>query len=319
MNSSTDLATAPAQPTRVARARAAVHGFFFAPARATPLAALRIGLSLVLLAQAALISPAFFALYERSGVLQGIVRDNLARPGLPNLGWLIRTLGRAGIGEATILTTTGIVYLLSLTALLLGWRTRAGAVVAWLTHLTLMMTGSGTNYGADNFGNIFLFYLILVPSEGALSLDRRAGRGSLAPTPSARFALRVIQLHLSMVYLAGGLFKASGEQWWDGDAIWRAVMLPEYRQLDFTWLADHAWFAKVSGWWVVAVETGYAIFIWPRRTRRPWIVATVLMHLGIGLFMGLGVFAAIMIAFTVAAFGVDAEPAPGELAPGPTS
>jgi hypothetical protein len=122
-----------------------------------------------------------------------------------------------------------------------------------------------------------------------------------------------------MVYLAGGLFKASGEQWWDGDAIWRAVMLPEYRQLDFTWLADHAWFAKVSGWWVVAVETGYAIFIWPRRTRRPWIVATVLMHLGIGLFMGLGVFAAIMIAFTVAAFGVNAEPAPGELVPGPTS
>ena len=67
------------------------------------------------------------------------------------------------------------------------------------------------------------------------------------------------------------------------------------------------------------METGYAIFIWPRRTRRPWIVATVLMHLGIGLFMGLGVFAAIMIPFTLAAFGVNAEPAPGELAPGPTS
>jgi hypothetical protein len=53
------------------------------------------------------------------------------------------------------------------------------------------------------------------------------------------------------------------------------------------------------------------IFIWPRRTRRIWILATVGMHLGIALLMGLGVFGAIMIAFTVAAFGVSAEPGRG--------
>ena len=315
MNSSRDMATAPGLEDRFARARAAIDRFFFAPARATPLAALRIGLALVLLVQAALIAPAFFALYERSGVLQGVVRDNLARPGLPNLGWLIRTVGRFGIEEAVILTTTGIVYLLSLTALLLGWRTRIVAFVAWFTHLTLMMTGNGTNYGADNFGNIFLFYLIWVPSGDALSLDRLAGRGARGPTPIARLSLRVIQLHLCMVYLAGGLFKASGEQWWDGDAIWRALMLPEYRQLDFCWLVDHPWVAKLSGWGVIAVETGYSIFIWPRRTRRLWILAAVAMHLGIAFFMGLGVFGAIMIAFTVSAFGVNAEPAPEELSP----
>ncbi len=297
---------------RFARAAAAIDRFFFAPARATPLAALRIGLTLVLLVQAALIAPAFFALYERSGVMQGVVRDNLARPGLPNLGWLIQALGKAGLGEEVILTATGAVYVLSLIALLLGWRTRIVAAVAWLTHLTLMMTGSGTNYGVDNFGNIFLFYLIWVPSGAALSLDRLAGRGPLRPTSSARVGLRVIQLHLCMVYLAGGLFKASGEQWWDGDAIWRSVILPEYRQLDFCWLADHPWVAAVSGWVVMAIETGYCVFIWPRRTRRPWILVTVAMHLGIAIFMGLGVFAAIMIALTVGAFGFSAEPAPGE-------
>lgn len=293
---------------RRARAAAAVERFFFAPARAMPLAALRIGLCLVLLAQAALIAPAFFALYERSGILQGVVRDNLARPGLPDLGWLIRVLGRFGMGEALILTTTGIVYLLSLTALLVGWRTRIAAMIAWGTHLTLMMTGSGTNYGADNFGNIFLFYLIWIPAGADLSLDRAAHRAPRGPTPGARLSLRVIQIHLCMVYLAGGLMKASGEQWWNGDAIWRSVMLPEYRQFDFGWLADHPWIATASGWMVILVETGYSIFIWPRRTRRLWIIAAVAMHLGIALFMGLGVFAAIMIAFTVAAFGVSAEP-----------
>ena len=221
---------------------------------------------------------------------------------------MIRTLGRAGLEESVILTATGIVYLLSLTALLVGWRTRIAAGIAWLTHLTLMMTGSGTNYGADNFGNIFLFYLIWIPAGAGLSLDRAAGRAPAGPTPTARLALRVIQIHLCMVYLTGGLMKASGAQWWDGDAIWRSVMLPEYRQLDFGWLADHPWIARASGWMVLLVETGYPIFIWPRRTRRPWIVAAVAMHLGIAIFMGLGIFGAIMIAFTVAAFGVSAEP-----------
>jgi hypothetical protein len=316
MSSSSDAPAALGKRGRLAHVGGAIERFFLAPARAMPLAALRIGLALVLLAQAALIAPAFFALYERSGVLQGAIRDGLARPGLPYLGWLIRALGSVGVGESLILTTTGVVYLLSLVALLVGWRTRIAAVVAWLTHLTLMMTANGTNYGADNFGNIFLFYLIWIPSEAALSLDRRAGRSSGRPTPTARLALRVIQLHLCMVYLAGGLFKASGEQWWDGDAVWRSLMLPEYRQFDFSWLAQHEWLARISGWMVLVVETGYSIFIWSRRTRRLWIIATVAMHLGIAIFLGLGVFGAIMIAFTVAAFGVSAEPEPEDrLAP----
>jgi Vitamin K-dependent gamma-carboxylase len=311
MKSSRGVLTAPGKRGLLSRTGEAIQRFFLAPAWATPLAALRIGLALVLLVQAALIVPAFFVLYERSGVLQGTIRDELARPGLPYLGWLIHTLGRAGMSEATVLVSTGLVYVASLMALLLGWRTRMVAVVAWFTHLTLMMTANGTNYGADNFGNIFLFYLIWIPSGAALSMDRLAGRAPEGPTWEARLALRVIQIHLCLIYLTGGLMKASGEQWWDGDAMWRSLMLPEYRQYDFCWLADHPWVARLSGWLVVVVESGYAIFIWPRRTRRLWILATVGMHLGIALFMGLGIFGAIMVAFTVAAFGVSAEPGRG--------
>jgi hypothetical protein len=308
MSSSRDALAAPGKRGFPARVGRAIERFFLAPAWATPLAALRIGLVLVLLVQAARIAPAFFVFYERSGVLQGPLRDELARPGLPYLGWLFRILGRVGMGETTILVSTGLVYVASLITLLLGWRTRMAAAVAWLTHLTLMMTANGTSYGADSFGNIFLFYLIWIPSGAALSMDRLAGRQPAGPTPAARLSLRVIQLHLCLIYLTSGLMKWSGEQWWDGDAIWPSLMLPEYRQVDSCWLVDHPWFAKLSGWMVIVVETGYSIFIWPRRTRRLWILATVAMHLGIAVFMGLGVFGALMIALTVAAFGVSAGP-----------
>jgi hypothetical protein len=289
-------------------ARRAVVRFTFAPARAEPLAALRIGLALVLLGQAAMIAPWARELYTRGGILPAAIPEALSRSGLPHLHALFRLLAPAGIGERPILAVVGAAYVLSLVSLLLGLGTRVSAVLAWFLHLTLVESGEGTNYGADQLAHIFLFYLVWAPSGAALSLDRRLGRVRPGPSPAARLALRVIQVHLCIIYLTGGVAKALSRTWWDGDSIWRAVMSPEYRQLDFSWLASHPWVAVVAGWSVLAVEIGYPVFMWPRVTRRPWVLATTALHLGIAAFMGLTVFGAIMIVFTVAAFGVSAEP-----------
>ncbi|WP_437605108.1 HTTM domain-containing protein [Sorangium sp. So ce834] len=296
----------------LARAWPALHRFAFAPASAMPLAVLRIGLASVLLLQAAMVGPALLELYGRSGILQGPLNDILARTDLVRIGWLIDRLAPLGVGEASIVTGTGALYALALVALLLGWRARGAAALAWLTHLMLMMTADSTNYGADNYANIFLFYLIWMPSGAALSLDRRLARVPADPPATTRLSLRVVQLHLCISYLASGLWKASGEQWWNGEAIWRSVMLPAYRQVDFSWLADHTWIPVIAGWLVVLVEVGYAFLIWPRRSRRIWVAATMALHVGIAVFMGLVVFGALMAALTFAAFGVRADRAAPE-------
>ncbi|KYG09345.1 hypothetical protein BE21_01680 [Sorangium cellulosum] len=291
----------------LARAWLWLDRFALAPASAMPLAVLRIGLASVLLVQAAMVGPALLELYGRSGILQGPLNDLLARTDLVRIGSLIDRLAPLGVGEASIVTGTGALYTLALVALLLGWRARAAAALAWLTHLMLMMTADSTNYGADNYANIFLFYLVWMPSGAALSLDRRLARVPAAPPATTRLSLRVVQLHLCISYLASGLWKASGEQWWNGEAIWRSVMLPAYRQVDFSWLADHPWIAVIAGWLVVLVEVGYAFLIWPRRSRRIWVAATLALHLGIAVFMGLVVFGALMAVLTFAAFGVSAD------------
>ncbi|AGP38257.1 HTTM domain-containing protein [Sorangium cellulosum] len=301
-----------AGPRRAARAALArawlwLDRFALAPASAVPLAVLRIGLASVLLVQAAMVGPALLELYGRSGILQGPLNDLLARTDLVRIGSLIDRLAPLGVGEAAIVTGTGALYTLALVALLLGWRARAAAALAWLAHLMLMMTADSTNYGADNYANIFLFYLVWMPSGAALSLDRRLARVPAAPPATTRLSLRVVQLHLCISYLASGLWKASGEQWWNGEAIWRSVMLPAYRQVDFSWLADHPWIAVIAGWLVVLVEVGYAFLIWPRRSRRIWVAATLALHLGIAVFMGLVVFGALMAVLTFAAFGVSAD------------
>ncbi|WP_437933628.1 hypothetical protein [Sorangium sp. So ce341] len=291
----------------LARAWLWLDRFALAPASAMPLAVLRIGLASVLLVQAAMVGPALLELYGRSGILQGPLNDILARTDLVRIGALIDRLAPLGVGEASIVTGTGALYTLALVALLLGWRARAAAALAWLTHLMLMMAADSTNYGADNYANIFLFYLIWMPSGAALSLDRRLARVPIGPPATTRLSLRVVQLHLCISYLASGLWKASGEQWWNGEAIWRSVMLPAYRQVDFSWLADHPWIAVIAGWLVVLVEVGYAFSIWSRRSRRIWVAATLALHLGIAVFMGLVVFGALMAVLTFAAFGVSAD------------
>lgn len=290
---------------RVARA---IDRFFFAPARAAPFAALRIGLAAVLLVQALQILPVFRQLFHHGGLLRGSLMDSFAPAHLPALGRLLTFLAERGVAESAVLSTCGLLYLGSLVALLLGWRTRVACVVAWLLHLFFMMLAPYLTYGVDDFANIFLFYSMFAPLGAVCSLDRRNGRGADAPTAGNRVVLRVMQLHLCFSYLVSGVEKARGEQWWNGEAIWRALMGHGYQLFDFTWLALYPAIAALLGWSVLVVEIGYPLFIWPRRTRRSWIAAVVALHAGIALFMGLHVFGAVMIVFTVALFGVSAEP-----------
>lgn len=290
------------------RAWRAVERFLFAPARAAPLAALRIGLASVLLVQALQVAPIFRELHHHRGLLRGPLMDLFAPTHLPAPGRLLPALEAHGLPESLVLSVGGGLYLASLVGLLLGWRTRVAAVAAWLLHVGFMLLAPHTSYGADSFANIFLFYSMFAPVGAIWSIDHRQGRGSPAPDAAKRLALRVMQIQLCIAYLSSGLRKASGAQWYDGEAIWRSLMAQGYQWADFTWLARYPAIAVVAGWMVLVVEVGYPLFIWPRRTRRLWIAAVVGMHAGIAVFMGLHVFGALMIVLSVALFGVEAEP-----------
>ena len=115
----------------------------------------------------------------------------------------------------------------------------------------------------------------------------------------------MLRLHQCLIYHNSGLAKLAGEQWWTGEAIWRAVQQPQFRQFDWAWLAQVPWLAALAGWATVLIETGYALAIWLRRTRLAWVAATVALHLGIGIGLGLWMFSLLMIILTVSAFGVD--------------
>ena len=194
-----------------------------------------------------------------------------------------------GIGEHAATIGLLSVYAGSLLALALGLHTRVAAFVAWGLHLGLMTSGSASCYGVDQLSNTFLFYVFVFSFRA---------RDDTIPVGG----LRVMQAHLCVVYLAAGLDKARGRQWWNGEAIWQTLSQPAFRTFDLDWLATHSWIPMLVGCATLIVEIGYVFFIWPRHTRKSWCLATIGLHLGTAVFMGLFFFASVMILLTSCLF-----------------
>ncbi|MGC1272853.1 MAG: HTTM domain-containing protein [Planctomycetaceae bacterium] len=293
------------------RCRIATRRFFTAPAAATPLAMFRIGVAGVLLVQGLSLAGDVGELFGPQALVPAEVLDpqngdSSIHPFSPRLRFLEGLLSPVGITATETARLTFLLYLAMLSCLLIGWQTRCVAAVAWLAHLALNNAATATIYGVDMFAHISLFYCTVFPVGATFSIDA-AGRRA---TPSAmnRLALRVLQLHLCVVYFSSAIEKAAGPQWWNGEAIWRSVTLPELATFDMTWLAAVPWFAVLAGWGTLAVEAGYAVLIWPKRTRTAMALATIGMHVGIGATMGLVSFSALMVVLTAAAFLVTPEP-----------
>jgi predicted DCC family thiol-disulfide oxidoreductase YuxK len=117
---------------------------------------------------------------------------------------------------------------------------------------------------------------------------------------SANLALRLIQLHLVLIYGMAGLAKLQGPAWWNGMAIWGTLAAGEFRLFDLTWLAAWPWLLNLLTHLALAFELGYPVLIWVRVLRPSLVTTAIVMHVGIGLTLGLGEFGLAMIAANLA-------------------
>jgi hypothetical protein len=253
-------------------------------------------LPLLLLLHLVWLSDDILALHGNRGIIPWELTDLLRDPWVPGLPTLARAFELVGIGShaAIVLLLSG--YAGSLLALALGFHARVSAFLAWGLHLSLVTSGFASFYGVDQLANTFLFYLFVFPSGRAWTLAPRSSSRPEQTIPAG--CLRVMQVHLCAIYLSAGLFKAAGRQWWNGEAIWQTVSQPAFRTFDLGALAWHPWIPMLAGWVTLVVEIGYPFLIWPRRTRRAWVMAAIGLHVGVALFMGLVFFSALMILLT---------------------
>jgi hypothetical protein len=185
-------------------------------------------------------------------------------------------------------------------------------------------------------------YLMIGPSGAALSVDRWLARwwaqarprilarwrafwrgdleatlppptvlGPPQPSVSANFALRLLQIHVCIIYLAAGLSKLQGNLWWNGNAVWWTLANFEFAPMQYeSYMAPLRLLASNRILWEVAItsagiftlffEISYTFLVWRPSTR--WLILgmAIVLHGFIGIFMGLKTFSLMMLVMNMA-------------------
>lgn len=205
------------------------------------------------------------------------------------------------IGSPGLLWAAHLGALVIFAMLALGLYTRVASILAFFIAVAYANRLPGAQFGLDQINVLLAMYLMIGPSGAAYSLDRlvarwrgRAGEPA-APRVGATIAVRLIQLHMCIIYLFAGLAKHEGLTWQNGTAIWGAAANLEYQSLDITWLADHLYLVNILTHVTVFWELFYVALVWPRFTRPIVIAMAVPLHLGIAFCMGMMTFGLVMI------------------------
>ena len=226
----------------------------------------------------------------------------------------------------------------------IGFCTRLTSALTWFAYLNYVHRNPAMLFGVDVMTNIVLIYMMIGPSGAALSVDRliarwwshnklavlnrwrglwgkpALGEGDIQPARytaepqpmiSANLAIRLLQVHVCIIYFVSGIAKLMGRMWWNGTAVWGTLANFEMAPMHYDiynvvlrFLSHNelvfSMFLAAATYFTLAFEIGYPFLIWRPRFRRIYLGAALLLHGMIGVVMGLSSFALIMLIMNMA-------------------
>jgi predicted DCC family thiol-disulfide oxidoreductase YuxK len=213
----------------------------------------------------------------------------------------------------------------------LGIFSRLTAVLSWVIVMSTIRRVPIALYGFDQVLSALLLYLAVTGASGqAVSLDRfrrrwrqararaamrRSSRHKDGPqfpicanepgipvkSVSANLALRLIQIHVGLIYGMAGLAKLQGPSWWTGIALWKTMATGEFAGYDFTALAAWPLLVNALTHGTLLLELLYPVLIWVKILRPLMLAGAGMLHLGIAVMSpGLAEFGLAMLAGNIA-------------------
>ncbi len=299
-------------------ARHGWNGFFFLPADPTTLGCLRIAVGMLAFWSMLVFGLDLRDYFGSNGWADPDLIRNIQRP----LAWSFWFV----VGDDWLV----LVWCLCLSVLALyaiGLFSRVTAVLSWMIVVSTTRRVPIALFGFDQVLSAVTFYLAVTGASGqSVSLDRfwrrwrQAKRATRARPPlaeasgegrrvspddpaepaatiSANLALRLIQLHLVVIYGIAGLSKLQGPSWWTGTALWRTMATGEFVAWNLTPVAAWPWTINFLTHLSLALELLYPILIWVGIVRPLLLGGIVALHVGIAVINpGLTEFGLIMIA-----------------------
>ncbi|UOR03032.1 HTTM domain-containing protein [Leucobacter allii] len=206
--------------------------------------------------------------------------------------------------------TVCYVLLMGLAVLfILGWRFRIVLPVFFVGWVGFIEMNDMVGDQSDNMQRIALILLFFADPAARWSLDarRRARRGEWFPAGSSPAQLGTVLHNLSLValvaqvcfvYVSGGLYKAQGEPWAGGWAVYdplstmRFGTWPALSELMTTWGPAVA----IASWGSILLQIAFPLMLLTRPTRLVALAGILSFHIAIGVVMGLPWFSLTMIA-----------------------
>ncbi|HEV2972887.1 MAG TPA: HTTM domain-containing protein [Pirellulales bacterium] len=200
----------------------------------------------------------------------------------------------------------------ALALFLVGLFTRVTAVVALFAVLSLIHRGPMLARPVDDIVAMLMFYLCLGPCGAALSLDswrdrRKTAAAETAPRQcwGATVVVRLMQVHLSVIYFMMAMAKLRSPVWLAGRAVWGLIVKPESRLLDLTGLANHMYVINLWTLAIVLFELCFAFLIWNRMARPLLLGLSLPIWIGTALLTGMTSWVLMMLVANLAFVSPD--------------
>lgn len=252
------------------------NAFWFERTSTSSLAVFRIVFGLIVTAWSISFLPDMSSFFTKNGILP----DQPAYRGSFRGAW-----GLLGIfpskGAMIALVLAMIVASICLT---LGLFSQLAAAVVFVGMLSLERRNPFIFNSGDVLIRLLAFYLIFAPASAALSLGRfLKNRGDFWTFPArAPWAIRLIQIQFSVVYLVAVWTKVRGTTWNNGTAVSFALRIVDLQRFPVPSFVTHS--ALISNFFTfgtLALELSLAILVWNRKLRLWVLLAGLSLHLGI--------------------------------------
>jgi len=231
--------------------------------------------------------------------------------------WLFSLFHRISLND-TALTAAYLALLVLVVLFGLGWRTKIVLPLFFVGWVSFIELNDSLGDQGDNMFRIVLLSLLFADSSARWSLDaRRRARAvvpgrpwlvrkwrgeALLPEWATNIAHNLVLVsmtcHVCFVYASGALYKAGGQPWQNGYAIYNPLHTarfgpwPELSDLVGTWGP----MVTAASWGSIILQMSFPMMLLNRVTRVIALFGMLGFHIGIAVMMGLPWFSLSMIA-----------------------
>jgi hypothetical protein len=278
--------------------------FWFLPTDPLTLSVIRVLAGLIAFYTVLTFTPDLIAFFGPHGLL---ALENISRMQEPSYFsfsyfWLFDDPVQLQIAHWVGLTVLGMFTL--------GLFTRVTSVLSLVVMLAYFHRGFALMSEMEHILAFVMFYLCLGPSGEYFSLDRLLHKRR-HPTPSnasltfakqpvvghwsATVALRLIQIHLTIVYFMMVVAQLREDTWWDGTAVWWMAGRQNSAMIDLSFLHSAPFLVNLWTLGFVVFEICFGALAWNKILAPLMVVLSVFAWTSLGLITGMLPFAAIMI------------------------